>query len=95
MLYECPDDECIFYGCTKSFLSYEITRGSTAAGVNDIRVHDLRHSYVSLLRRLGYSFEVIAKRIGHEDVKYVIETYNHIFPDVEEGIVKKLEGLEE
>lgn len=95
MLYECPDDERIFYACTKSFLSREITRGSKASGVKDIRVHDIRHSHVSLLRRLGYSFEVIAKRIGHEDIKYVIETYNHIFPEIEDGIVKKLESLEE
>ena len=95
MLYECPDDVRIFYGATKSFLAYEITRGSEKSGIKKIRVHDLRHSHVSLLRKLGYSFEVIAKRIGHEDIKYVIETYNHIFPDVEESIVKNLEDLEE
>lgn len=95
MLYECPDTERIFYGCTKGFLANEITRGSTAAAVKDIRVHDLRHSHVSLLRHLGYSFEVIAKRIGHEDIKYVIDTYNHVFPGVQDGIVDKLESLGE
>ena len=44
-LYEISPDERIFY-FTRSFLYKEIRRISHAAGVDCIRVHDLRHPYV-------------------------------------------------
>lgn len=95
MLYECPDDERIFYGATKSFFAYEITRGSIASGVKKIRVHDLRHSHVSLLINLGYDYMLIAQRIGHDDIKYIMETYGHLYPEKHGEVIKKLESLEE
>lgn len=54
----CIPDLCNFdrlVPATKSFLHHEIDRGSKAAGVKRIRIHDLRHSHVSLLIELGYS----------------------------------------
>lgn len=47
-LLDLDPDERIF-PVTKYFLSHEMARGSKAAGIEPIRVHDLRHSHVSLL----------------------------------------------
>lgn len=47
-LYGIQDDERVF-PMTKSGLYHEMTRGATASGVKRIRIHDLRHSHVSLL----------------------------------------------
>ncbi len=47
---------------TKSFLHHEMDRGSQAAGVKRIRIHELRHSHISLLIELGYSALAIASR---------------------------------
>jgi len=44
-LYEPDPDERLFY-FTKSFLLNEIKRVAKAAGLNPIRIHDLRHPYV-------------------------------------------------
>lgn len=93
MLYECPEDERIFFYCTKSFFAREITRGCKATGVKKVRVHDLRHSHVSLLINLGYDFMLIAERIGHEDIKYIMETYGHLYPQKHNEVVQKLEDL--
>lgn len=38
-------------------------RGSKAASVKRIRIHDLRHSHVSLLINQGYQAAVIADRL--------------------------------
>ena len=64
-------DERIF-PVTKHFLSHEMARGSKAAGLEPIRVHDLRHSHVSLLIDMGFSALAIADRMGHEaaDITY-------------------------
>lgn len=93
--YECPDDERIFYGCTIGFFAREIERGCQATGIKKIRVHDIRHSHVSLLINLGYDYMLIAKRIGHEDIKYIIETYGHLYPEKHAEVIRQLENLVE
>ena len=49
-------------------------RGSQEAGVKRIRIHDLRHSHISLLIDMGYSAVAIADRVGHESIDI---TYNY------------------
>ncbi|WP_259325752.1 hypothetical protein [Bifidobacterium pseudocatenulatum] len=40
---------------------HDMNRGCKASGVNRIRIHDLRHSYVSLLINMGFSALDIAE----------------------------------
>ena len=60
---------------TKNYLHREMTRGAEEAGVKRIRIHDLRHSHISLLIEMGYSAVAIADRVGHESINI---TYNYI-----------------
>ena len=41
-------------------------RVRAAAGIEDVRIHDLRHSYASLLVNAGYSLPVIGALLGHK-----------------------------
>lgn len=41
---------------TESYLHHEMDRGLQEAGVKRIRIHDLRHSHISLLIDMGYIF---------------------------------------
>ena len=52
------------------------------------------HSHVSLLIHLGYDFLTIAERIGHDDIKYIMETYGHLYPEKHTEVVRRLEQLE-
>lgn len=83
-------DERIF-PVTKYFLSHEMARGSKAAGLEPIRVHDLRHSHVSLLIDMGFTALAIADRMGHEaaDITY---RYAHLFPSVQADMARALDG---
>ncbi len=65
MLYGYDSDDRIFQ-ITKSYLHHEMSRGAKAAGVKRIRIHDLRHSHISLLIRLVFSAVAIGNRVGHE-----------------------------
>lgn len=56
-LYKIKGSDRIFY-ITKSYLHHEMDRGSKLADVKRIRIHDLRHSHVSLLIEMG--FEAVA-----------------------------------
>ena len=64
---------------TKHYLSHEMDRGSKAAGVKWIRIHDLRHSHVSLLIDMGFTALAIGDRVGHESEK-ITYRYAHLFP---------------
>lgn len=76
---------------TKGRMHHEMDRGCQASGVKRIRVHDLRHSHVSLLIDMGFSAVAIADRVGHEsaDITY---RYAHMFPDVQHDMASALEA---
>lgn len=65
---------------TASFLQKEIKSIAAIAGLDRIRVHDLRHSHVSLLIEMGFKIIVISERIGHKDVTVTLNTYAHLYP---------------
>ena len=91
MLYDHGKDERIF-PVTKSFLHHEMERGSKAAGVKRIRIHDLRHSHISHLIDLGFSVVAIADRVGHESIE-ITYRYSHLFPSKQVAMADKMDEV--
>lgn len=87
-LYGIAPDERIF-PVTKNYLHREMTRGCSVSGVKRIRVHDIRHSHVSLLIDMGFSAVAIADRVGHESID-ITYRYAHLFPTTQREIAHKL-----
>ena len=87
-LYHCQPDPRIF-PVTKSYLHREMDRGAKEAGVKRIRIHDIRHSHVSLLIEMGFSAVAIADRVGHESIE-ITNRYAHLFPTKQAEIANKL-----
>ena len=83
------EPETRLFPISKHFLHREMTRGSEASGVKRIRIHDLRHSHVSLLIEMGFSAVAIADRVGHESID-ITYRYAHLFPTTQTEIAKKL-----
>ena len=75
---------------TKSYLHHEMDRGAKAAAVKRIRIHDLRHSHISLLIEMGFSAVAIADRVGHESIE-ITYRYAHLFPSKQSEMAKKLD----
>lgn len=65
-------------------------RGTKAAEVKRIRIHDLRHSHVSLLIQKGFSVIAIAQRVGHESIR-ITYRYAPLFPSVGKDIANVLD----
>jgi integrase len=76
---------------TKSFLYHEMDRGCRASGVKRIRVHDIRHSHVSLLIDMGFSAVAIADRVGHESID-ITYRYAHLFPSKQVDMANRLDS---
>lgn len=88
MQYDIGEDERMFT-ITKSYLHREMDRGSKEAGVKRIRIHDLRHSAISLLIDMGFSATAIADRVGHESID-ITYNYAHLFPSKQKEMAEKL-----
>lgn len=80
------------FNITKSYLHHEMDRGSKAAGVKRIRIHDLRHSHISLLIDMGFSAVAIADRVGHESIE-ITYRYAHLFPSKQKEMAVKLDFM--
>jgi len=89
MMYGIRKGERIFQ-FTKSYLHHQMIRGSKLAGVKRIRIHDLRHSHISLLIEMGFTPVDIAKRVGHENINITMH-YAHMFPQKQDEMIDKLE----
>lgn len=79
---------------SKTYLHNKMTKGCLEQGLNRIRIHDLRHSHVSLLIDMGYSAVAIANRLGHESID-ITYRYAHLFPSVQNDMAAKLNSLME
>lgn len=88
-LYGCKPTDRIF-PITKSYLHHEMDRGSKEQGIKRIRVHDIRHSHVSLLIEMGFSAVAIAERVGHESIDITFR-YAHMFPTKQAEMANKLD----
>jgi len=76
---------------TRSSLHHEMDRGSKETSVKRIRVHDLRHSHVSLLIEMNFSALAIADRMGHESVNITLN-YAHLFPNKQVDMASALDA---
>jgi len=75
---------------TKYYLNHEMQRGCKATGVKKIRIHDLRHSHISLLIDMGFSAIAIADRVGHESID-ITYNYAHLFPSRQTEMADRLD----
>lgn len=80
---------------TAHYLYYKLKKGCEESGVRRIRVHDIRHSHVSLLINAGFSALDISERVGHESVSTTLDIYSHLFPAQQKLLSDRLHELHE
>ena len=74
---------------SRNFLHTEMNRGAKAANIKRVRIHDLRHSHVSLLISMGFTPVDIAGRLGHESIDITLH-YAHMFPTRQTEMAERL-----
>lgn len=88
--YGFNDDWFVFGGetpLTDQTIRRRMNEMADRAGIKRIRVHDLRHSHASLLINNNHNILIVAKRLGHSDIKQTLNTYSHLMPNVQNEIV--------
>lgn len=91
-IYDPSAEDRIFQIVTASRLRYAIQTGAKEADIKRIRIHDFRHSHVSLLIHMGFQPSLIAERIG-DSVDMVNRVYGHLYPDQHQNLAQKLQEM--
>jgi integrase len=58
-----------------------------------LRIHDLRHTAVSMWIQAGADLAQLKRWAGHESVATLIDTYGHLMPDREQPVLDALDLL--
>lgn len=61
-----------------------------AAGLDGLRIHDLRHTCVALLIADGAPAEAIRQLVGHSTIVTTFDVYGHLFPDHQDALADGL-----
>lgn len=86
------NDQCFVFGTSRYIPDTSIRRNMhkymKLANVPVIKVHDLRHSHASYLINHNANIMLVAKHLGHKDVKETLNTYSHLFPNTEDELIE-------
>jgi integrase len=61
------------------------------AGLRRVRLHDLRHTFASLLIQQGESLAYVRDQLGHASIQLTVDTYGHLIPGANRQAVDKLD----
>lgn len=64
-----------------------------AAGLQPLRIHDLRHTAVAFWIAAGASPTEVAHRAGHASVVTVLDRYGHLLPGAEDRVTDALDAM--
>jgi integrase len=66
---------------------------TNAAGLEGLRIHDLRHTAVALWIAAGASPREVATRAGHTSVSFTLDRYGHLYPEADTALRDRLDAL--
>lgn len=64
-----------------------------AAKLRHIRIHDLRHTFASLLLANGADLKYVQEQLGHHSPAFTLSTYAHLLPSDRHGFVNRLDTV--
>ena len=76
-----------------SVLSHDFVRIVKRAGLENVRFHDLRHTFASLMLLRGAKPKVISEALGHSSVAFTMDTYSHIIEGMQEDAMALLDEV--
>jgi len=76
-----------------SVLSHDFHRIVKRAGLANVRFHDLRHTFASLMLLRGAKPKVISEALGHSSVAFTMDVYSHIIEGMQEDAMALLDEV--
>ena len=61
-------------------------------GLRRFRIHDLRHTFASLLIQDGASLAYVKEQLGHSTIAVTVDLYGHLVPSANIAFVDRLDA---
>ena len=75
-------------------VTHAFSRISKKAGINGVRLHDLRHTHASQMLKAGVNPKIVSERLGHASINITLDTYSHVLPGLQEAAAPRFdEGM--
>ncbi|MEV0945611.1 site-specific integrase [Rhodococcus sp. NPDC049939] len=74
-------------------VGYRWRKTRTAAGVDGLHLHHLRHFYASGLIAAGCDVVTVQRALGHSSATVTLNTYSHLWPDADDRTRKAADAL--
>ena len=71
----------------------QFKRYLSAAGLPNMRWHDMRHSCASLMLAKGIDARTIMETLGHSQISTTMNTYSHVIPDLQRQAADRMDEL--
>ena len=65
----------------------------TKAGLRNMRFHDIRHTFASLLLNKGKSPVYLKEQLGHSSIQMTVDIYGHLIPNSNRNAINSLDEL--
>ena len=73
-------------------VTHVFARAVRKTGV-EMRLHDLRHSFASVMLAAGIDVKVISQSLGHANTGITLDTYAHLLPGMGKAAAERFERL--
>jgi len=71
-------------------LTRDYDRWVQVAGVPRIRIHDQRHTHVTLAIQKGANIKAVSQRVGHSETSITMNLYAHVMPEQHKDVADKI-----
>jgi integrase len=58
-----------------------------------VRLHDLRHSYATLMLESGVDLKTVSTALGHSTIRITADTYAHVTPAMQQSAADRLDRI--
>ena len=95
----CPPNDLVFPNdegnpiSNKNMMNRHFFPALKKAGIQDIRFHDLRHTYASLKIHQGANIKYIQMQMGHAKATITLDVYAHLLDESNPNSAQELENM--
>lgn len=94
---QCDEDHPFIFGGERSLpitnVQREFKKAVQKAGVKEIRIHDLRHSFATNAINNGCNIVAVSKYLGHSTIEQTLKTYTHLLEKTDKQMITIMSGL--
>lgn len=68
-------------------------RALNKAGLQQVRVHDLRHSAATMMLERGVHPKIVQEMLGHSTITLTLGTYSHVAPAMHAEAAREMDAV--